>query len=228
MEPASTVLATSGGTARSGSSPTPETIGILGAGRVGTALARQALKAGYAVKIATAKPPEEIALIAQFTAPGAKAVTAEEAAQSDIVVLAMPLFRHTQVPPAHLSGRVVVDVMNYWAPTDGHIPDFEGEASSSEVVQRHLNDARLVRTLNHIGYHDLEDQAFPAGHPDRQAAALASDDADAKAKVAEFIDRLGYDPVDAGPLTAARKFGAGTPVFGNRLKRDELKAILAA
>src|SRR4051812_27708309 len=206
----------------------PETIGILGAGRVGTALARQAIKAGYEVKIATAKPPEDIALIVEFTAPGAKAVTAEEAAQSDIVVLAMPLFRHTQVPPAYLSGRVVVDVMNYWAPTDGHIPDFEGEASSTEIVARHLNDARLVRTLNHIGYHDLEDQAQPAGHPERQAAALASDDAEAKAKVAEFIDRLGYDPVDAGPLIAARKFGAGSPVFGTRLKRDELKAILAA
>lgn len=206
----------------------PETIGILGAGRVGTALARQAIKAGYAVKIATAKPPEDIALIVQFTAPGAEAVTAEEAAASDIVVLAMPLFRHTQVPPAYLSGRTVVDVMNYWAPTDGHLPDFEGELSSTEIVARHLSDARLVRTLNHIGYHDLEDQARPAGDPERQALALASDDAAAKAKVAEFIDRLGYDPVDAGPLVAARKFGAGTPVFGTRLKREELQAILAA
>ena len=206
----------------------PETIGILGAGRVGTALARQAIKAGYAVKIATAKPPEDIALIVQFTAPGAEAVTAEEAAKADIVVLAMPLFRHTQVPPAYLSGRTVVDVMNYWAPTDGHLPDFEGEQSSTEIVARHHADAKLVRTLNHIGYHDLEDQARPAGDPERQAVAIASEDAAAKAKVAEFIDRLGYDPVDAGPLIAARKFGAGTPVFGTRLKRDELKAILAA
>ena len=206
----------------------PETIGILGAGRVGTALARQAIKAGYKVKIATAKPPEDIALIVEFTAPGAEAVSAAEAAQADIVVLAMPLFRHTQVPPAYLSGRTVVDAMNYWAPTDGHIPDFEGEQSSTEIVARHHSDAKLVRTLNHIGYHDLEDQARPAGDPERQAVAIASDDAVAKAKVAEFIDRLGYDPVDAGPLVAARKFGAGTPVFGTRLKRDELKAILAA
>src|ERR1700759_1630290 len=116
----------------------PETIGILGAGRVGTALARQALKAGYAVKIATAKPAAEIELIGQFTAPGGTAVTAEEAANADIVVLAMPLNRHTQVPPSCVAGRVVVDVMNYWAPTDGHMPDFEGELSSSEIVARHL------------------------------------------------------------------------------------------
>jgi predicted dinucleotide-binding enzyme len=204
------------------------TIGILGAGRVGTALARQALKAGYRVVIATAKPPEEIELIVEFTAPGATAVSAAEAATADIVVLAMPLFRHTQVPTDKLAGRVVVDIMNYWAPTDGHMPAFEGEQSSSEIVQQYLKDSRLVRTLNHIGYHDLEDQARPAGDPERQAVALASNDAGAKAEVAEFIDRIGYDPVDAGPLIAARKFGAGTPIFGTRLKRAEMESILAA
>lgn len=206
----------------------PETIGILGAGRVGTAIARQALKAGYAVKIATAKPPEEIALIVQFMAPGAVAVTAAEAAEADIVVLAIPLHRYSQVAPDRLAGRVVVDAMNYWAPTDGVMPDFEGTATSSEIVQRHLREARLVRTLNHIGYHDLEDQAQPAGHAERLGVALAGDDADAKAAVAKFIDALGYDPVDAGGLAAAKKFDSGTPVFGGRLKRAELEQVLAA
>ncbi len=206
----------------------PETIGILGAGRVGTAIARQALKAGYAVRIATARPPEEIALIVEFMAPGAVAVTAAEAAASDIVVLAMPLHRYSQVAPDALTGRVVVDAMNYWAPTDGVMPDFEGGASSSEVVQKHLRDARLVRTLNHIGYHDLEDQAQPAGHAERLGVAVAGDDAEAKAAVARFIDALGYDPVDAGGLAAGRKFESGTPVFGNRLKRAELEQVLAA
>lgn len=206
----------------------PKTIGILGAGRVGTAVARQALKAGYEVKLATAKPPEEIALIAEFTAPGARAVSAEEAAAADIVVLAMPLNRYTHVPPSCLAGRIVVDAMNYWAPTDGHMPDFERDLSSSEIVQQHLNAARLVRTLNHIGYHDLEEQALPPGHPERQALALAGDDEEARAIVAGFIDSLGYDPVDAGPLAASRKFNAGTPIFGSRLKRQELEALLAA
>jgi len=211
-----------------GYSRVPKTIGILGAGRVGTALARQALKAGYEVKLATAKPPADIALIAEFTAPGAKAVSAEEAAEADIVVLAMPLFRYAQVSPDKLAGRVVVDAMNYWAPVDGTMPVFEGEASSSEVVQQHLREARLVRTLNHIGYHELEEQALPAGHADRQALAIAGDDPEARSIVAGFIDSLGYDPVDAGPLAAARKFSAGTPIFGSRLKRDELQKLLAA
>lgn len=205
-----------------------ETVGILGAGRVGTAVARQAVKAGYDVLIATSRPPEEISLIVELLAPGAKAVSAEVASQADIVVLALPLHRFRNLPPEQLAGRIVIDAMNYWAPTDGELPDFETGASSTEIVQRHLAAARLVRTLNHIGYHELEEQALPPGHAQRQAMALASDDAAAKAVVAGFIDRIGYDPVDAGPLAAGRKFATGTPLFGNRLKREEMETLLAA
>ena len=203
------------------------TIGILGAGRVGTALARQALRAGYEVPIATARPPAEIALIVELLAPGARAVTAEAAARdSDIVVLALPLGKYRTLQPASLAGKIVIDAMNYWAPTDGTVAEFENEASSSEVVQRFLPQARLVRTLNHIGYHELEEQGRPNGHPERQALALAGADADAREAVAGFIDRLGYDPVDAGELAAARKFDAGTMIFGGRLRHHEMAPLL--
>jgi predicted dinucleotide-binding enzyme len=204
-----------------------KTIGILGAGRVGTALARQAMKAGYDVLIATAKPPSEIALIVDMLAPGARAVTAEAAARdADIVVLAVPLGKYPTLHPEFLAGKVVIDAMNYWAPTDGTIAEFEGTASTSEVVQRFLPRTRLVRTLNHIGYHELEEQDLPNGHPERQALALAGDDAEARRTVAEFIDRLGYDPIDAGELAAGRKFDAGTAIFGGRLRRDEMRSVL--
>lgn len=203
------------------------TIGILGAGRVGTALARQALKAGYEVLIATKQAPEEIALIVDLLAPGARAVTAEAAARdADIVVLALPLSKYRSVAPETLAGKTVIDAMNYWPPVDGTIPEFEDTASSSEVVRRFLPGARLVRTLNHIGYHELEEQGREPGHPERQALALAGDDADARAVVAEFIDRLGYDPVDAGPLAAGQRFNAGTDIFGARLGRDEILSRL--
>src|SRR5699024_9540035 len=95
---------------------TLETIGILGAGRVGTAVARQAMKAGYAVKIATAKPVEEIQLIAEIIVPGAQAVTSAEAAESDIVIIAIPLHKYRTLDPEMLAGKTVIDVMNYWAP----------------------------------------------------------------------------------------------------------------
>jgi predicted dinucleotide-binding enzyme len=203
-------------------------IGILGAGRVGTALARQAIKAGYEVRVATARPPSEIAFILDFMAPGAIADTAEAAVRdSDIVVLAVPLGKYQTLAPNLFAGKIVIDAMNYWAPTDGKIAEFEGEVASSRVIQRYLPQARLVRALNHVGYHDLEEQSLPEGHPERQAMALAGDDADARVAVADFIDRLGYDPVDAGTLTAAGRFDAGTPIFGGRFHRHEMEHLLS-
>src|SRR3954452_10221159 len=107
------------------------TIGILGAGRVGTAVARQALKAGYRVKIATSKPAQEIALLVDIITPGALAVDAAEAAASDLVVVAVPLHKYRTLNPGLLAGKIVVDAMNYWAPTDGEVDDFENDPRTS-------------------------------------------------------------------------------------------------
>jgi predicted dinucleotide-binding enzyme len=204
-----------------------KSVGILGAGKVGTAIARQAMKAGYSVSIATAKPPEDIELIVEFTAPGATATTAEALMRdSDLIVIAVPLAKYRTLDASGLAGKVAIDVMNYWAPTDGMIADFEGEQSSSEVVQMHLPETRLVRTLNHIGYHELEQNALPAGRPGRQALAIAGNDVAARRLVAEFIDRLGFEPVDTGPLIEARALQVGTPIFGARLTRSEMEQAL--
>lgn len=208
---------------------TLDTLGILGAGRVGTAVARQALKAGYEVKIATAKPAEEIELIVEIVTPGAEAVEAAEVAQQDLVILAVPLHKYRTVNPAMLAGRTVVDVMNYWAPIDGELKDFEDASlSSSEVIQRYLSESQIVKSLNHIGYHELEEDDRPAGASDRRALALASDHDEAKALVAEFIDRLGYDPVDAGPLAAGRAFQPGTGIFNGSHTATQMRELLAA
>ena len=116
--------------------------------------------------------------------------------------------------------------MNYWAQTDGTLPEFEGAPSSSEVIAEHLTDARLLRAFNHMGYHEIDGEARPAGDPERRALAIAGDDAEARAVLAGVIYRLGFVPVDAGPLDAARGFAIGTPIFGAPLKRDELQAAL--
>ena len=207
----------------------PKVIGILGAGRVGTAIARRALAAGYEVRIASSRAPAEIALVLQFVAPGAiAATTAELVAASDIIVLALPLSKYRSLDPAALAGKIVVDAMNYWAPTDGTLPEFEGAPSSAEVIADFLPDARLLRSFNHMGYHEIDGEARPAGDPDRRAMALAGDDAGARAVLAGVIDRLGFDPVDAGPLRAARGFAIGTPIFGAPLGERELQAALIA
>ncbi len=206
-----------------------QTIGILGAGRVGTAVARQALKAGYEVRIATAKPVEDIALLVEIVTPGALAVTAAEAAEADVVVLAVPMHKYLTLDPELLAGKTVIDAMNHWVPIDGEIEDFDNDnRTTSEIIQAHLPDSRVVKTLNHIGYHDLEADGRSPGSSERRALALAGDDDGAKATVASFINRLGYDPVDAGPLAAGRAFQPGTDIFNGSHTAERLGAIMAA
>lgn len=206
---------------------TVETIGILGAGRVGTALARRAVAAGYDVRVATAKPAAEIALLLEIMVPGARADEAEVViAASDIVILALPLSKYRALRPELFAGKVVIDAMNYWAPTDGVIPEFEGARSSSELIQDYLAGARLVRSFNHMGYHEIDEAARPAGDPERRALALAGDDAQARHLVTGFIDRIGFDPVDAGVLAASRAFATGSTIFGASLGREEMQRLL--
>ncbi|KFF60550.1 NADP oxidoreductase [Cryobacterium sp. MLB-32] len=203
------------------------TIGILGAGRVGTALARQALKAGYRVRIATAKPAADNALLVDIVTPGAEAVESSEAAASDLVILAIPLHKYRSLNPADLAGKIVVDAMNYWAPVDGVFDDFEdGARTSSEVVEQFLASARVVKSLNHIGYHELEEDDKPVADPRRRALAVAGDDEAAKQFVMGFIDRLGYDAVDAGPLAAGRAFQPATAIFTGSHTAPQLRALV--
>lgn len=210
------------------SSATPATIGVLGAGRVGTAIARQALKAGYRVKVATSKPVDEISLIVEVVIPGAVAVEAAEAAAADLVVVAVPLHKYKTLDPSLLAGKPVIDVMNYWPTTDGEIDEFvDDPRGSSEIVADFLSGALVVKSLNHIGYHDLEEDDRLPGAGDRRALALAGDHGVAKSLVATFIDRLGYDAFDAGPLAAGRFFGPGTEVFNGSHSLEQMSTLLA-
>jgi len=205
------------------------TIGILGAGRVGTAIARQALKAGYRVRIATAKPAAENALLVDIVTPGASAVESAEAAASDLVVLAIPLHKYRTLNPDDLAGKVVIDAMNYWSPVDGVFDDFESDPrTTSEIVDEFLAGSRVVKSLNHIGYHELGEDDLAAGDSARRALALAGDDANAKALVMTFIDRLGYDAVDAGPLASGRAFEPATEIFTGSHTAHQLRALVEA
>jgi predicted dinucleotide-binding enzyme len=207
----------------------PRTIGILGAGRVGTAVGRQALKAGYDVMVATSKPAEDIALMVQIMTPGAVAVTATEAAEADIVVVAVPLHKYRTLDPALLAGKTVIEAMNYCVPVDGEIDDFENDdRTSSEIVQDYLAGSNIVKTLNHISYHDLEVDGQEPGYEGRRALALAGDHQGAKYLVSRFTNRIGYDAVDAGPLEAGRSFIPGTEIFNGSHTAEQLRSILSA
>ena len=206
----------------------PSRLAVLGAGHVGPVIARLAIKAGHRVAIATSGDPENLALITELMIPGAQPRWARDAvAQAGVVVLALPLHRLGEIDPGLLNGKLVVDAMNYWPATEGVLEAFS-RGGSSEIVARRLAGSTVVKALNHIGYHELEDRARPAGAPDRRAAGVAGDDPVAVAAIAGLVDRIGYDPVGLDSLRAGRVLQPGGPVFGVVLTLPEFERALGS
>jgi predicted dinucleotide-binding enzyme len=204
------------------------TIGILGAGKVGTVLARLALAAGYRVLISGSGDASRIALIVDVLAPGAEPRTSAEVIRdADLVVLALPLGKIGSLPAEALAGKLVIDATNYWEPVDGSLPEFSDDPrGTSEVVAEKLPGARIVKAFSHLGYHELDERGRPAGDAGRVALALAGDDPDDLDTVAGLVDALGFDPLVVGPLETGVRFQAFTPVFGVPMSRDELAGLL--
>jgi predicted dinucleotide-binding enzyme len=205
-------------------------IAVLGAGHTGPVIARVAIEAGYQVSIAASGDPEKIELIAQVLAPGAKPRWAADAAEeADIVVMAIPLHKFATLDPAVVAGKLVVDTMNYWPPVDGVQEMFEDRRfGSSEIVQQRLARSTIVKTLNYIGYHELDDERRPAGSPERRALGVASDDPRALDLVADLIERIGYDAVRLDSLRAGRLLEPGGPVFGVPLRLGDIELATRA
>jgi hypothetical protein len=209
--------------------PAVTKIAILGAGKVGTSLARVAVGAGYQVDIAGSAEPDRIQLIVSVLAPGAHATTAADAVVgAELVVLALPLHKFRHLDTSQLAGHIVLDIMNYWTPIDGEITEFDDAPEGTSVlVQRAIPTARVVKTLNHIGYHELDEQHRPAGAADRIALGAVGDDRDAVAQVLAFLERIGFDAIDGGPLSNGVAFQPGSPLFGAPYAAGRFRELLA-
>jgi predicted dinucleotide-binding enzyme len=151
--------------------------------------------------------------------------TAEVVRFADLIVLAVPTHRFRELDHDAFAGKVLIDAMNYWEPIDG-VDEELAAAPSSAVVQAYFSSARVVKSLNQLGYHEFEEGRRPRGAPDRVAVAAASDDREARDEVLRLLDRLGFDAVDAGPLEAGTVLGPGGAAFGAAYGADELSDLL--
>ena len=175
-----------------------KTLGLIGAGHIGSQLARLAVRNGYDVVISNSRGPQTLADLVAELGPHARAATPEEAAKAgDIVVVTIPLKNLRDVPAAPLAGKIVIDTLNYYPQRDGHIADLDNEkTTTSEMVQAHLPASKVVKAFNHIYAAELTTHGQPAGSAGRRALAIADNDAAAKKEVAA---NSGTTPSTWGP-----------------------------
>jgi 8-hydroxy-5-deazaflavin:NADPH oxidoreductase len=206
------------------------TIGLIGAGHLGSQVARAAIAGGYDVVISNSRGPETLTDLVSELGPRAHAGTTEQAAAAgDLVVVAIPLKAIGDVPVEPLVGKVVIDSNNYYPRRDGNIPALDDDSlTSSELLQNRLRGAQVVKAFNHIYAQQITTDATPPRTQNRRALVIAGDDPAAKAQVAELIDVFGFDVVDAGPLAEGWRIQPGTPGYTRRLNADELIAALAS
>ena len=207
-----------------------KTIGIIGAGDVGSQVARLALTHGYNVVISNSRGPETMLMLEAELGPRARVATAIDAAKTgDIVVVSVPLKRYREVPVEPLAGKIVIDTNNYYPQRDGHIAELDDESTTTaELLQAHLPAAKVVKAFNHIRAAELTTSGRPAGAKNRRALAIAGDDAAAKTTVASLLDQFGFDTVDAGPLKEGWRIQRDTPGYGPRRSAAELRLDLAS
>lgn len=202
-------------------------IGIFGAGFIGAAVAKLATDQGHAVMISSRHPESLGALAAEI---GCTAGTIGQAAAfGALCVAALPFKALDSIPSGPLSGKIVIDAMNYYPERDGQIPALDRRATTtSALVAEHLPQARIVKAFSAILARDLPLTARPAVPSGRQALPIAGDDGEAKRIVAALHDEFGFDVVDTGPLAESWRFERAKPAYCIPFDRDGLRAALAS
>lgn len=206
------------------------TFGIIGAGHIGSALAQAFIGLGHDVVIANSRGPETLSDLIADLGPKARAATAAEAAEAGkYVVVTVPLRAIDQIPVEPLRGKIVLDTNNYYFERDGHIDALDrGETTTSEMVQQHLPESKVVKAFNHIMFSDINTTGSPSGTENRRALAVSSNFPDAADFVGELYDALGFDAVEVLPLSESWRVERDRPAYVVRQNATELATNLAA
>ncbi|HWG37135.1 MAG TPA: NAD(P)-binding domain-containing protein [Terriglobales bacterium] len=205
-------------------------IGIIGAGHIGGTLVRRFSALGHEVAVANAHGPESLDRLATET--GAKAVRVPEAAHfGEVVVVTIPLKNIPDLPPGLFAdvpeSVAVVDTCNYYPRNrDGRIPAIESGVPESRWVEKELGHA-VIKAFNNIFAQHLFDRGKPEGAAGRIALPVAGDNADAKARVMDLVNQLGFDPLDAGGLDDSWRQQPGTPVYAADFDAEGVRRALA-
>jgi predicted dinucleotide-binding enzyme len=205
------------------------TLGFIGAGHIGSQVARAAIAHGYDVVMSNTRGPESLAGLIAELGPKARAATASEAAAAaDVAMVTVPFHAYRQVPVEPLAGKIVLDSNNYYFERDGHVDELDrGEATVSGLLQAHLPASKVVKAFNHIQAAQITTDGTPAGTPNRRALAVSSDYPEAVEWVTHFYDELGFDAVDTSPLSESWRVERDRPAYVVRQNADELRANLA-
>jgi 8-hydroxy-5-deazaflavin:NADPH oxidoreductase len=205
------------------------TFGIIGAGHIGSQVARAVIALGHDVVIANSRGPETLAELIAVLGPNARAATAQEAAEAaEVAVVTVPLKALRDVPVEPLAGKIVLDTNNYYFERDGHIDALDrGEATTSGLLQEHLPTSKVVKAFNHIQALEITTDGTPAGTPDRRALATSSNFPEAVALVTDLYDAIGFDTADVSPLSESWRVERDRPAYGLRQNREQLVANLA-
>jgi len=205
-------------------------VGIIGAGNIGSALARTLIEHGYTVTIANSRGPETLADLVDDLGPSATAATATDAATAgEFVVVTIPLKNYKAIPVEPLIGKVVIDTNNYYWERDGRFPELdEGSATVSGLLQAHLPESKVAKGFNHIRSDEIQTTGSPAGTPNRRALATASDFPEAADRVSALYDQFGFDSVNIGPLSESWRVERDRPAYVTRQNKSELEQNLKA
>jgi hypothetical protein len=205
------------------------TIGIIGAGNIGTNVAKAAIAKGYDVVISNSRGPETLGGVIDELGAKATPSTAQGAAEAgDFVVVAVPLKNYLEVPVEPLVGKLVIDANNYYFERDGNIEALDNnETTTSEMLQEHLPQSHVVKGFNNIPAKDIPSDGTAAGSENRRALPIAGNDADSKARVTAFLDELGFDAVDVGLLEDSWRVERDRPAYVVRSNADELRDRVA-